>query len=75
MNPCELTAVVSTLALVIANNVQNDDELDLLSAIFTQLGDTLATISIQRAILNNISQGDIDNKTRGRLDRLPEKTV
>ena len=71
MNPCELTAVVSTLALVIAN----DDELDLLSAIFTQLGDTLATISIQRAILNNISQGDIDNKTRGRLDRLPEKTV
>ena len=67
MNPCELTAAVSTLALVIANNVQNDNELDLLSAIFVQLGDTLATISTQRAMLNNIKQG--------RLDCLPENTV
>lgn len=49
MNALELTSSISALANAIACQV-NDDELDLLAAVFTQLGDTLATISVQRDI-------------------------
>ena len=50
MNYGELTAVISSLALVIANSIPDDDELNLLSVVLTQLGDTLATISLQREL-------------------------
>ena len=50
MTPLEITTSVTALANLIACNTPDDDELSLLGAIFTQLGDTLATISIQRAI-------------------------
>lgn len=43
MNPCELVTLVSTLSCLIADN-STDDELSILSAIFTQLGDSLTTI-------------------------------
>lgn len=45
MNPCELTASVTALACRL-----NDEELGLLGAVLTQLGDTLATIAVQRGI-------------------------
>lgn len=47
MCPEELVLLVSTLAISIAKDKTND-ELDLLSTIFSQLGDTLATISVAR---------------------------
>lgn len=43
MNSCELVTLISTLSCAIADNA-TDDELSLLSAIFTQLGDSLTTI-------------------------------
>lgn len=49
MNALELTSSITALANAIACQV-SDDELDLLAAVFTQLGDTLATISVQRDI-------------------------
>ncbi|MBC8546526.1 hypothetical protein H8711_06210 [Clostridiaceae bacterium NSJ-31] len=49
MNPCELTVAISALASSIARCL-SDDELSLLAAVLTQLGDTLATISVQREI-------------------------
>lgn len=49
MNPCELTFGVTSLANTIACRL-SDEELDIMAAIFTQLGDTLATISAQRAL-------------------------
>lgn len=48
LNHCELTAAISALALAIANVIEDNDELDLVALVFTQLGDTLATISTQR---------------------------
>lgn len=51
MTPFQLTNFINTTANFIACNV-DDDELNLLSAIFTQLGDTLATISAQHSICN-----------------------
>lgn len=49
MNPCELTASVTALANVIACKL-DDDELAVMAAVFTQLGDTLATIAVQRQL-------------------------
>ena len=49
MNPCELTASVTAVANALACKY-NNDELNLLSAVLVQLGDTLATIVTQREI-------------------------
>lgn len=50
MNPCALPMGVSALASAIACHVPNDEELALMAAAFTQLGDTLETILAQRAL-------------------------
>lgn len=44
MQSCELVMLVSSLACCIAEN-RSADEIALLSSIFSQLGDTLDTIS------------------------------
>ena len=49
MNPCQLTAMITTLANAISNKL-NIEELGVLAAILVQLGDTLATIATQRTI-------------------------
>ncbi len=43
MSSCELVTLISTLSCLIADN-STDDELSILSAVFTQLGDSLTTI-------------------------------
>ena len=51
MNNCDalaLTTAVNTLAVAVASRL-NDEDLDLVAAVFVQLGDTLATIAAQRA--------------------------
>lgn len=48
MNACELTASITAIANSLACNL-SIEELNLLSAVFMQLGDTLATIAAQRA--------------------------
>ncbi len=53
MNSCELTASVTAIANSLACKF-NDDELSILAAVLVQLGDTLATISLQRALCDKI---------------------
>lgn len=53
MNSCELTFAITALANAIAPNF-NDDELSVLVAAATQLGDTLATIIVQRTLCENL---------------------
>jgi hypothetical protein len=43
MNSCEFVTLISTLSCIIAENC-SDSDISLLSAFFTQLGDSLATI-------------------------------
>ena len=45
VNSCELTVSVTALAAG-----RSEEELSLLAAVLTQLGDTLATIAVQRSI-------------------------
>ena len=52
MNSCELTASITVLANAIACKL-SIDELSLLGSTCTQLGDTLATIAMQRTICEN----------------------
>ena len=47
MNGCELVTLVSTLACIISQD-KTTDEIALLATVFTQLGDSLATITITR---------------------------
>ena len=49
VNACEITAAVTALANAIACRM-DDEELALLGAVLTQLGDTLETISAGRAM-------------------------
>ena len=51
-DPLALTTMVNSLAVAIAGQL-NDQELGLAGAILTQLGDTLATISTQRAFCSS----------------------
>lgn len=54
MNPCELSVGVTALANAIAAQL-GEAELNLLAAVLTQLGDTLATIAAQRALCSGQS--------------------
>lgn len=57
MNPCELTVSITALANTIACKL-TDDELTLLASVLVQLGDTLATIGVQRAICENANKNN-----------------
>lgn len=52
MNACEVTAAVTAIANALACRL-TEEELALLGAILTQLGDTLATIAAQRSLCGN----------------------
>ena len=56
MSPCELVSFVTAVSCSIANCC-SEDEMAVLAAVFTQLGDTLATIAVQR----EICQGEPDS--------------
>ncbi len=52
MNSCELTASITAVANALSCRL-NNEELSILAAVLVQLGDTLATISLQRTICEN----------------------
>lgn len=55
MSPCELTASVTAIANALACKLTTN-ELNLLGAVFSQLGDTLTTISTQRSICESLEE-------------------
>lgn len=52
MSPCELVSFVTAVACSISKCCDKDD-IELLGVVFTQLGDTLLTISVQNGKCNN----------------------
>lgn len=54
-DPLALTTAVNTLAVALSAGL-NDDELNLAAAMVTQLGDTLATIAVQRSLCSPAEQ-------------------
>lgn len=63
MNSCELIAFISSIACTLSRNCSRE-ELSVMAAVFTQLGDTLATIAVHDEFCNNkdFSDGNNDNK-------------
>lgn len=53
MNPCELTASITAVANALACKLSTD-EIGLLGAVLTQLGDTLATIAAQKSLCEDL---------------------
>lgn len=53
MCPNQLIAAITATAAAIADG-KSEDEISLLGAIFTQLGDTLETIATQRSICSKL---------------------
>ncbi len=51
MNACELVTFVTSIAIAISKD-KSSEELSLLASIFTQLGDTLATIDARQEFCN-----------------------
>ena len=49
MQSCELVSYITALACAISKNFSND-ELTVVGAAFTQLGDTLTTIAVQNQL-------------------------
>lgn len=49
----ELAAAITTLAVVLAKD-KSTNEIELLAAVLTQLGDTLATIAAQKALCESV---------------------
>lgn len=60
MNPCELTVTITAIANALANNL-TDNELNILGAVFSQLGDTLTTIATQRSICKSVCNHPVPN--------------
>lgn len=52
MDHCALPVGVSALACAIAEQVADTNDLVLLAALLTQLGDTLATVAAMRGLQN-----------------------
>lgn len=52
-----LTTALNTLAVAVANCL-SEERLELLAAALTQLGDTLATISVQRGLCAGDANGE-----------------
>ena len=48
-DPLALITAVNTLAVAIAGQL-GDEDLEMAAAVLTQLGDTLATIAVQRGV-------------------------
>lgn len=51
MNSCELLSFITSIACLMSNSL-DDKCLEVLSAVFTQLGDSLATILANRNMLD-----------------------
>ena len=62
MNSVELTSAVTLIANAISCRLTSE-ELDLVSSIFVQLGDTLTTVAAQRALC----EGKIEKTDKGGL--------
>lgn len=59
MGSCELVNLVSALSCIIVKNY-SDEEIGVLAAVFTQLGDSLATILANEALRTSYRDKDID---------------
>lgn len=63
LNPSELTMLISSLAVLIADEITDDNELAICGTSITRLGNTLTAISTHRILMKKAGLGkEIDPK-------------
>lgn len=65
MSGCELTAYITAVANAFAANATTE-QLELMAVVFTQLGDTLATIAVTRSVCEPAPKGNRLSGSAGR---------
>lgn len=60
LSPEELVVFVSAVSIAIAKDKSNE-ELNVLSSVFSQIGDSLGTIAAQREIIEASNKNDSDD--------------
>jgi len=70
MNALELTSFITLLANAISKNISDDDVLALLGSIFTQLGDTITTISLRRSICAKFNENGNNTSNKNSSDSI-----
>lgn len=73
MQSCELVATITAIACAIANNC-SEEEVEVLSSAFNQLGDTLGTILAQESCNNNKKNSENTQKNPSYLSNDTNKT-
>ncbi|MDO5292154.1 MAG: hypothetical protein Q4F05_05320 [bacterium] len=60
ISPCELVNMIGVITCAIVNCVESEEELEVLGAVFTQLGDSLVTYTTykQNCCSDDNSQSD-----------------
>lgn len=75
MNACELTMTVTAIANAIACNISKEN-LPLAAAIFTQVGDTLATIGAHREwcedLCESVCQNNCEENEQNNTKQIPQ---
>ena len=74
-DPCELTTVISAVAIAISKSVPDNDELEIWSLAFIQLATTLDTIKAQRELLAKFEQSNPDQTNIGNQDMLNPSVI
>lgn len=67
MSPEELVALTTSLAIAIAKD-KSMDEINMLAAVFSQVSTTLATISVQRDILEKCAEKEQEAQNKSNKD-------
>ena len=65
MNSNELVIFITSVSIIIADQFPDNDDLGLLAASLTQLGDTLATISTQRELQESRNASSEETQPQG----------
>lgn len=70
--PEELVTLITATAIGLAKG-KSIEEIDILAGVFVQLGDTLATIAIQKGLIEDCcnTSNDANNKSEGEQPMIP----
>jgi len=70
----ELIVLISTIAIALAKDLSTE-QIDILSAVFVQLGDTLATISLQRGIIEECCEKNRESVGAEESEEITHKII
>ena len=65
----QLAFTATTIAIAIAKEVQDNDDLNILASLFTVIGDNIALIAAQRQACESSNSSDSNNSATDNTDK------